>query len=340
MSRTPTLVTIAGTGRIGFSGDGGLARDAELNRPYGLDVDTEGRLYIADYFNSCVRRVERDGTIRTVAGAGGRAGFGGDGGPATAALLNGPMSVATCADGSWLIADRNNNRIRSVDPAGHITTVAGPAGQHGTRRGTTAGIRAPSATAALPNDGGLLIVEADDARVWRMGPDGTLTTIAGPGTRGFGVDGSLARTSQLYQPAAVLIAPGGIYIADAAANRVWRVDPDGLLHAFAGNGARGSNGDGGLATAAELSAPTGLAMASDGSVYIAEFGGHRVRKVDAWRVITTIVGTGVEGRSEDGTPASAARLSRPRDVALAGDVTLFFSDSENSRVCALNLGNG
>jgi hypothetical protein len=191
----------------------------------------------------------------------------------------------------------------------------------------------------LEDDGGLVIVEADDARVRQLKPDGSLTVIAGTGSRGFGVDGSLARVSQLYQPTAVAVALGSIYIADAAANSVWRVDADGLLRAFAGNGARGSNGDGGLATAAELSAPTGLAIASDGCVYIAEFGGNRVRKVDAQGIITTVVGTGIEGRSDDGTPASAARLSRPRDVALAGDATLFVSDSENSRVCAIDLGD-
>ena len=120
---TPTIITVAGTGSAGFSGDGGPATSARLQTPEGVTVDSSGTLYIADYGNHRVRQVTRDGVIITVAGTG-SAGYGGDGGPATAAQLNRPCGVVDDA-GTLYIVDDYNDRVRQVTPGGVITTVAG-----------------------------------------------------------------------------------------------------------------------------------------------------------------------------------------------------------------------
>ena len=117
-----TMTTFAGTGKAGYSGDGGQATEAELNGPYGLTTDARGNVYIADYENHAIRVVDRNGTIRTVAGSG-TAGFSGDGKSATRAQLNGPYAVAVDDSGAMYIADTENGRVRRVDPAGKISTI-------------------------------------------------------------------------------------------------------------------------------------------------------------------------------------------------------------------------
>jgi streptogramin lyase len=116
------MTTFAGTGKAGYSGDGGPATEAELNGPYGLTTDARGHVYIADYENHAIRVVDRKGTIRTVAGSG-TAGFSGDGKSATRAQLNGPYAVAVDDSGAMYIADTENVRVRRVDPAGKISTI-------------------------------------------------------------------------------------------------------------------------------------------------------------------------------------------------------------------------
>ena len=209
MSPAGTITTVAGGGTAGL-GDGGPATDAELFNPIAVAVTADGGFLIADSDNNLVRRVSPAGTITTVAGAS-PGGFSGDGGPATAAQLNLPQSVATTADGGFLIADSNNNRVRRVSPAG------------------------------------------------------TITTVAGTGTVGFSGDGGPAIAAQLFAPGGVVAtADGGFLIADSLNNRVRRVSVAGTITTVAGDGTEGSSGDSGLATAAQLQEPQGVAPTADG----------------------------------------------------------------------------
>jgi hypothetical protein len=282
VSPAGTITTVAGNGTQGSEGDGGPATGAELARPFGVAATTDGGFLVADTFNSLVRRVSPAGTITTVAG-GGTAGLG-DGGPATDAELFSPIVVAVTADGGFLIADTDNNLVRRVSPAGTITTVAGasPGGFSGDGGPATAAQLNQPQGVATTADGGFLITDSNNSRVRRVSPAGTITTVAGTGTVGFSGDGGPAIAAQLFGPGGVVAtADGGFLIADSLNDRVRRVSVAGTITTVAGDGTEGFAGDTGLATAAQLHEPQGVAATADGGFLIADLLNNRVRFVDA-----------------------------------------------------------
>jgi len=211
-----TITTVAGTGQAGDSGDGGAATEAQLHSPIGMYVDGLGNLYIADYGNHRVRKVDGSGTVTTVAGTG-VAGFSGDGGDASEARLY--SSLGVCADGSGnvYIADYNNNRVRKVDGSGVISTVAGT----GVRGFSGDGGDATSAELNRPRDvyvdgsGNLYISDYGNHRVRRVDASGTIITVAGTGVPGSSVDGGAATEAQLHSPIGMYVdGLGNLYIAD------------------------------------------------------------------------------------------------------------------------------
>jgi len=334
---TGTITTVAGTGKAGFGGDGGPATAAKLIYPWGVAVGPDGSLYIADSGNHRVRRVGRDGTITTVAGNGQPAGFGGDGGPATAAKLNYPYGVAVGPDGSLYIVDAGNSRVRRVRSDGTITTVAGnrqPGFGGDGGPATAARLAGPYGVAVGP-DGSLYIADSGNRRVRRVGTDGTITTVAGNGGGGFGGDGGPATAAMLASPLGVAVGPdGSLYITDSGNSRVRRVGPNGTITTVAGNGQPGFGGDGGPATAARLWSPYGVAVGPDGSLYITDQGNRensRVRRVGPDGTITTFAGS-QPGFGGDGGPATAARLFHPYGVAVGPDGSLYIADRLNERV--------
>ena len=232
VDRSGIITTIAGTGRRGFSGDGGPAVHAQLNHSArDLAVDTAGNLYIADKDNHRIRKVDRFGIITTVAGTGER-NFGGDGGPATAAHLNDPGGVALDNAGNLYIADTDNQRIRKVDPSGIITTIAGSG-----RRGF-GGDGGPATAARLhyplnlvvDGAGNLYISDSYNSRIRKVDPSGIITTIAGTGRRGFSGDGGPAVQAQLHLPRGVALdGAGNLYIADTNNSRIRFVQTKSLL---------------------------------------------------------------------------------------------------------------
>jgi hypothetical protein len=331
----PTISTVAGNGTLGVAGDGGPATAAELNHPRGLSIAPGGGYAIADAFGETVRRVLPTGTIETVAGTG-TAGYSGDGGPATAAELNLPHGVAFLSDGTLLVADTLNNRIRAISPAGTITTVAGTGAYAYSGDGgpaTAAAIESPRGISALPG-GGYLIPDTDNQRIRRVAPDGTITTVAGDGVRGYSGDGGPATQAELDEPfGAVATADGGLLIADTGNNVVRRVAADGTISTVAGNGVRGFAGDGGPATSAELNAPHAVAPLPDGGFLVADEANNRVRRVWPDGTITTIVGTGEAAFGGDGGVASAAAIDGPKAFAILPNYLGFlFADAYNSRV--------
>ncbi|RKN64978.1 hypothetical protein D7231_27210 [Streptomyces klenkii] len=328
------ITTVAGNGTPGFGGDGGPATAAGLRCPYGVALDAAGNLYIADYQNHRVRKVGPDGIITTVAGDGSK-GYGGDGGPATEASLKDPAGVALDGQGNLYIADRSNQRVRKVGPDGVIVTVAGDGtaafgGDGGPA--TAASLNFPHAMVA---DGAGTLYIADDYnhRVRKVGPDGTITTVAGDGSDGFSGDGGPATAASLHFPHAVAVdGAGNLYIADRYNYRVRRVGPDGIITTVAGNGTIGFGGDGGPATAAALNLPQCVVVDGAGNLYITDYGNERVRRVGPDGIITTVAGDGSKGYGGDGGPAPLAALDQPLGIALGDAGELYIGDFGNHRV--------
>ncbi|HEU4703525.1 MAG TPA: hypothetical protein VFS37_13665 [Conexibacter sp.] len=285
--------------------------------------------------------------IQTVAGSAG--GFGGDGGPATSALLAGPSDVTSLdalhGGAGSLITDTGNHRIRRVDASGTIATVAG-AGPAAPAAGAFGGDGLPptdpgvrlnqprgvSALAAVGAASGFLIADTGNNRIRRVA-GGTITTVAGVGSAGFGGDGDGAQIAQLNQPAGVAaLSDGGYLIADTGNNRIRRVSASGIIATVAGSGPAAFTGDGGPATQATLNAPTDVAPLTGGGFLIADAGNNRIRRVTASGTITTVAGAGPAGFGGDGGPAGKALLRAPEGVAALADGSIAIADAGGERV--------
>ena len=328
---TGNITTVAGTGTVGFSGDGGAATSAQLRNPYDVALDGSGNLYIADTWNHRIRKVDSSGNISTVAGTG-TDGFSGDGAAATAAQLNQPTGVAVDGSGNLYIADTVNHRIRKVDSSGNISTVAGTGtdGFSGDGAAATAAQLWSPSDVAVDGSGNLYIADKNNRRIRKVDSSGNITTVAGTGTRGFSGDGAAATAAQLHWPEGM--APdgsGNLYIADTANHRIRKVDSSGNISTVAGGGPLE---DGGAAVAARLWSPSDVALDGSGNLYIADRDNHRIRKVDSSGNISTVAGTGTSGFSGDGAAAGAAQLHFPSGVALDGSGNLYIVDRGNQRI--------
>jgi sugar lactone lactonase YvrE len=219
--------TVAGTGQPGYSGDGGPATAASLASPNHLAVAADGTIYVADSGNSVVRKISRDGIVRTIAGTGER-GFGGDGGPALEARFDGLSAIALDGAGAIYLADFENHRIRKITAAGVVTTVVGT----GQSRYNGDGIPAESANIGQPtgvavDDRGFLYI-ADQAnnRIRLVTADGILHTIAGTGRIGRPIDGQPAEESSIFIPDILCVgADGVVYFPDHQNNAVRKLVP-------------------------------------------------------------------------------------------------------------------
>ena len=275
------ITTVAGSGKPGYSGDGGAATNAELSAPSGVAVDASGNLFIADQNNNVIREVATYGIITTAVGNG-TAGYSGDGGEAPNAELSAPAGVAADASGNLFIADQDNNVIREAGAYGLITTVAGNgigrySGDGG--RAASAELYAPAGVAADAS-GDLFIADRDNFCIRKVTANGIITTVAGNGTPGYSGDGGAATKTELSEPIGVAVdAAGNLFIADSQNNRIREVGTNGIISTVAGNGAQGYSDDGGSATEAELSAPSGGAVDAAGNLFIADSGNQRIRKV-------------------------------------------------------------
>ncbi len=333
-AQTPFIDTIAGTGLAGFSGDGDPATNAQLNGPTSVATRPDGTILIADRFNDRIRGIDATGTIATIAGTG-SSGYSGDSGPAINAQLNRPSGVAPGPDNSVLIADLGNQRIRRIDSAGTITTIAGTgtqgySGDNGPA--TNAQLSGPAGVAAGPGNS-VLIADYVNNRIRRIDAAGTITTIAGTGSTGYSGDNGPAINAKLSLPLGVAAGPNNsVLIADTYNHRIRRIDAAGTITTIAGTGTPGSSGDNGPAINAQVESPFGVAAGPNSSVLIADTSNQRVRRIDAAGTITNFAGTGTSGYAGDSGPATNAQLSSPATVATGPGGIVLVADANNHRI--------
>ena len=332
------ISTVAGTGAGGFSGDGGPATAAEINRAYGVAVGGSGNLLIGDVSNHRVRMVmAATGIISTVAGNG-VAGNSGDGGPATAAQLDGTVGVALDGAGNLYIADHLSHVVRRVDAAtGLISTVAGTgvAGESGDGGlATAAQLRAPLSV-IIDQFANLIISDSDNSRIRKVNAaTGIITTIAGGNGAGYSGDGGPATAAKMeYIFSLALDGPGNLYLADYRNHCIRKIDAvTGIISTVAGGNGAGFSGDGGPATSAQLNFPLGVAVDTDGNLYISDTNNCRIRKVTASAgLISTIAGVNGCGFAGDGGLAIDAWLNSPYNLAIDGRA-LYVADGNNNRI--------
>jgi sugar lactone lactonase YvrE len=338
--------TVAGSGFIGFSGDGGPATQGRFNGPGGIAVHPNFGIYVADEANFRIRHVSTHAVplLSTYAGNGNEQ-HGGDGGPATAGKLNGPVALRADEFGNLYIADTLNQRIRKVDSAGTISTVAGTGDSGFSGDGgpaTSAKLTSPAGVAADRN-GNVYFSDTSNNRVRRVAPNGIVTTLFGTGQATSTGDNGPAAAATVIRPSGLSVFENAagtqryLYVTEPASQKIRRVDLNtNTVIRFAGTGSRGSAGDGGLATGAQLSTPLDVATDSLGNVYIADGGNHKIRKVAAG-IITTLAGDGVFRYGGDGGLAISASLALPDGVAVDPQGNVFINDSANLRIRVVTL---
>jgi sugar lactone lactonase YvrE len=337
-SNAQIINTFAGNAANYYGGDGGPATAGLLYQPTGIAVDAAGNKYIADHLNNRIRMVSATGIITTIAGNS-IIGYGGDGGPATAAQLNAPYGVAVDASGNVYFADMYNDCVRMINASGTITSVAGSfftggySGDGGPA--TAAGLYNPVAV-AIDASGNLYIADQGNEVIRKVDASGTITTFAGS-SGGYSGDGGPATDAQLNNPAGVAVdASGNVYIADEFNARIRKVNAAGIITTIAGNGTLGFSGDSGPATLAELYEPAGVSIDATGNMYIADMINNRIRKVNTMGIITTAGGDGISGFAGDGGAAIAAKMYFPSAVTTDATGNIFIADESNNRIREIN----
>ncbi len=336
LANAQIITTIAGGGNCGSSycGDGGQATSATLFGPAGMALDVNGNIYVADNLNSAIRKIDTNGIITTIAGTGnGARGYSGDGGSATNALLYYPGDIKLDNSGNLYISDFENYRIRKINTAGIINTIAG----NGTLGSSGDGGSASNAQLNYPEgifiDGTGNLYINERYRVRMVGTNGIITTIIGNGTAGYSGDGGNATNAEINIPAGITMdASGNIYFADQINNRIRVVNTNGIISTFAGNGIEGFSGDGSFATSAEINSPGWVLLDAYGNLYFTDEGNNRVRKVNASGMINTIVGNGTGAYAGDGGLATNAELWGPNGIILDNLGNLFCSEGYNNRI--------
>jgi sugar lactone lactonase YvrE len=280
---TKRLTTVAGNGERGYRGDGGPALGAALNMPHELGFDRLGNLYIAERDNHVIRKVDRaTGIISTVAGTG-VAGWSGDGGPGVKAQLRQPHSLVFDRDGSLLVCDIGNQRIRRIHlDTGIIETYAGtgeakPTPDGAAVKGTP--LNGPR-TLAMARNGDVYLALREGNAIFRIDrATETLHRVGGTGEQGYSGDGGPAVSAKLAGPKGLAMGPDeALYVADTENHRIRRIDTrTGLITTVLGTGTRG-DGPEPIPLECRLSRPHGV-LAADGALYVSDSEAHRIRVV-------------------------------------------------------------
>jgi len=263
--------TLAGSGTAGFADGVGTA--AQFSLPFGVAVDSAGTVYVADTYNHRIRKILPDGTVSTLSGSG-TPGFAD--GVGTAAQFYYPTGVAVDSAGTVYVADLSNNRIRKVKPDGTVSTLAGSgAAGFADGAGLTAQFNKPTGV-AVDSAGTVYVADSNNNRIRKVRPDGMVSTLAGSGTQGF-LD-AVGVAAKFAHPNGVAVdSTGTVYVADKFNKRIRKVQPNGTVSTLAGTGTLGFAD--GAGAASQFNFPTGVAIGSTGTVYVADQSNQRIRKI-------------------------------------------------------------
>lgn len=335
IARAETLVLVAGGS---LEQEGVPAVQSKLKGPFAVDFNRSGEMFIVELGGGRVLKVDTSGRLTRLAGTGEK-GDSGDGGPGRSAVFNGMHSLVVASDGTLLLADTWNNRVRKLDPAtGRVTAFAG-AGEKG--------FSGDSGSAAAARFGGIYCVALDPAgkRLYLADLDnrrirmmdlqtGIISTVAGNGEKGIPTDGTEAIKAPLVDPRAVAVdRQGNIYILERSGHALRVVDAQGKIRTVAGTGNKGGEGDGGDALKATLNGPKHLCIDQEDNVIIADTENHVIRKyLPQEGKIVRIAGSGRKGTAGLSGPPLQAELSQPHGVAINASGILYIVDSSNDRV--------
>jgi sugar lactone lactonase YvrE len=330
-----SIVTVAG----GFLGDHRSALDGSFAFPDGVALDTAGNLYVADTDNCVIRVVNARGTVTTFAGTG-FCGYSGDGGRATAAMLDNPSALAFDPQGNLLVTDTGNSRIRKIDGSGTITTIAG----NGTFGYSGDGGPATQASLGAPRGiasdaaGSMYIADSSNFVIRLVDSAGTIHTVAGNHTSGHNGDNGPATAAQIGSPNGVAVdSSGNFYIADSN-NYIRKVDTTGTITTVAGTGFSGNTGDGGPGTSAAIGFPQAV-LASGNVLYIGTSSSVWVLDLATGIIHLYAGAANANGYAGDGGLAVSAYFNNVAAFALDGSGNLLLADSENDRVREINSGS-
>lgn len=325
ISRTGEVVTFAGNG-INASVDG-IGTAASFNAPYGLAVDKDGNIYVADSESSKIRKISPAGLVTTFAGSGDLGSVDGIG---IAASFDHPYGLAVDNAGNVYVADTGNNKIRKITPSGVVTTLAGN-GISGSNdgRGTTSSFNLPfGLTVSVSGD--VYVADSGNNRVRKINSAGEVITVAGSGIEG-GADGLAAAATFKFPFGLVSDVLGNVYVSDSFNNKIRKISPAGMVTTISGNGS--SNAADGTDTNAGFNQPTGITIDGSGNIYVADYLNNKIRKISIFGY--TIYPALPAGLSLDA--ATGIISGTPAVVTQASDYVVTATNAIGSASANLNI---
>jgi len=333
-ARAQTITTIAGNGTVGFTGEGSPAISAEFGGPCGVATDKLGNIYIADWANNVVQKIDNTGILTRFAGSG-VIGSGGDGGPATAAELALFLSVGIAVDTAGNVFFANGSDVRKVNTSGIISTVVGT-GSYG-----SSGDGGPASAAELKSVtgicfdklGNLYIADQQGSKIRKVNVTGSISTFAGT-TFGFSGDGGPATDAQLKSPVGIVADDiGNIYFTDPDEGRIRKIDTSGIINAVAGISTAGITTCQGCSTSElQIYGCEGLAIDHNNNLYVSVLVYNVVHKITTDGKAYTVAGTGASGYNGDNIAATTAELTAPSMICLDNNSNLLIADKNNHRI--------
>lgn len=322
------VVNLAGDGTSGYVNGTGAA--ARVFGPTALAADAAGGLYFSDSSTSRIRKATTAGVVTFLAGSGASSYAEGTG---TGAVFNWPQAITVGPAGVLYIADTNNSRIRALSTANVSSLVAGGTQGVGDGTGSAARFNTPRGIVYDSVSGFIYVADSQSHVIRRVTTGGVVTTFAGTTSTGGYIDATGTAARFNYPQGLAVDSAGVLYVADTLGNRIRKVTSAGVVTTLAGNGTAGfANGTG---TAAQFNNPWAIAVAADGTVYVADTNNDRIRKITPAGVVTTLAGSGVAGFA-DGT-GTDAQFNKPAGIAIGSDGKLYVTDKDNHRLRTLDI---